>query len=1021
MSGARSDNARRVERHLNALGYEPRIVLFCCEDGFGKSTLLARMHMRYAERGIPTKREDFGRLEAEEANSRLKELYRWCMGKPSATSEVPCRALIACDNFPVGDEADIARTQAIVARLVAEGGSLALSMAPEGEVLAEQLAGASCFWSCDLCLAKPHKARELRLYEEFSHGIPLLEDALKKVEVTRIRDIPCDPCYQEPFTRAIEATVHATMMAEEKRLRCAMLLLGCGTRLDLEAVVGPIDEVVWRLIPRDSPFFGVNVSRQTFSCVGSAYADCLNVAYATLRTLVRPWPSLVAQCARMLAERGEVSRSALVGLMCADDRERCAAALEWGPRIIDAGEVNVATDALETATAKGMMDLEGFWETYNSLRSVLGDEPASVAMSFTPLKLPTLTSRHAHLAVACEELAQSGHMKEMPVPEMHDDRMATLLVVHLKAMTHMLGGHLQEAYDLLIQNVVLQDAPTVSSSLVEVDYLLCSTLMGIVPGDMGADAMDAIELFLERSGLTRLARLHDAALLMGMLASGRLGGYDDLETYLQRATRRKEPLFEGVLLLATGVSDMRAGILTRAHVRLRQATGAFDELDLPVMSKISRLFHYAVRAQLGERIARSELAACEGVSPVMDGVVAMLGAALSASRLSRFSASSGWSVAGRVHEVFWIVNVLANDCGIVSRRFRKVMPGTWFDTQLRCSAQIDDFFGRRRPQDALPENTEEGDETHRDSLDAPKDERGMVEVCVMGGFEVIVEGVRLPETRLDRRNAKTLLALLAAVPGHAVKRFMLMESIWPAYDYQSANKSLYSATSSLRTELVSALGATPEIPLVVSNKSQGTVALNASVFRCDVDAFEERARQLQDRAGEDRELVALCREIEDLYKGDLYIPTMDGMGIMQTRSTELRMLFADAMISGARAALRLDMRILACRFARRAHEADDVREDAIRILVAALCAAGRHVEAERYYERFVGRVVDLTRRPPSRLLRATVEDLLKGLSLGTIESHRGRGQTRAPRVRLAGGDERQAGIQLAFAFDDCAE
>ena len=126
--------------------------------------------------------------------------------------------------------------------------------------------------------------------------------------------------------------------------------------------------------------------------------------------------------------------------------------------------------------------------------------------------------------------------------------------------------------------------------------------------------------------------------------------------------------------------------------------------------------------------------------------------------------------------------------------------------------------------------------------------------------------------------------------------------------------------------------------------------------------------------------VSLCRDVEELYKGDFIVPSTDGAGIMLARATELRTLFADAMIAGSEAALGLGMRTLACRFARKAYDADSMREDAIRTLVTALCGAGRHIEARRYYDRYVSRVVKSARRPPSRRLREVVEDLLSGVS-----------------------------------------
>ena len=52
-----------------------------------------------------------------------------------------------------------------------------------------------------------------------------------------------------------------------------------------------------------------------------------------------------------------------------------------------------------------------------------------------------------------------------------------------------------------------------------------------------------------------------------------------------------------------------------------------------------------------------------------------------------------------------------------------------------------------------------------------------------------------------------------------------------------------------------------------------------------------------------------------------------------------------------------------------------MREDAVRVLAVALCAAGRQVEAEQMFEGYIGQVVDRTRMPPSRNLREDVRAL----------------------------------------------
>jgi len=48
---------------------------------------------------------------------------------------------------------------------------------------------------------------------------------------------------------------------------------------------------------------------------------------------------------------------------------------------------------------------------------------------------------------------------------------------------------------------------------------------------------------------------------------------------------------------------------------------------------------------------------------------------------------------------------------------------------------------------------------------------------------------------------------------------------------------------------------------------------------------------------------------------------------------------------------------------------DGLREDAVIVLVRALRASGRAIEAERRYKAYARQLVEKTNRPPSRMLR----------------------------------------------------
>ena len=988
-----------------------RILVLCAGPGMGKTTVLNRLVFRCKESGIAGRYYDYGGLNPDEAYVRFKEALRWFKNNAKGSSEHG-NPLVACDNVPVGDEYDVDRLCKLVRRLVEEGGSVALGILPEDELLVEQLGEARCLWACELRYPRPIDTHAAEIYDLYTQGVPLLTTEIEKMDPQHDASVPMDMGYQEAYLSLVEHALRPGMIDEEKRLRWVMLLMGSGARHDVERVLGNLDGLLWRLLARDAPFFGISRTQNTFCCVGGHSIDCLNIAYSALYAMSKHWINLIAGICRVLAKRGDFARVAVVSLMCADDAERCSIGLEWGMRMIDAGEVSVAEDALEVARALGGTSLPGYRETSCALAS-LGRRHAESR------DLHLLGPRDggeaivARLAMGCRMLLRGKRLSDGFMAVNRDDTLAKALLTHGQALQLMIDAKLEEAYELLLACPIRLESSSISCAVVEVDYALCSLLVGMVPGPLDMEALQAAGALFERAGLTQCIALRDAAVAMGRLLGGRAVPTEAFEIHIERATRSNDTLLRGVFLLAAGVSDMRIGALTRCYVRLEQAKDAFTATGAEALKKTAILLNLAVRSQLGERITSSEMRPCEGISQNMDKVVFMLGEAVSA-KSPKSPSMRGWETPQCPRDIFWIVNVLTADCNVISHRFKRMLPRAWRSSVLKASAKIDEFFGdgASAGNDVVPKRSRIAN-----TLSETGTREGTpIEIRMLGGFEVHVGGNALPGNRLDRRRAKAVLALLVAMPGHAAKRFSIMETVWPTYDYSTANKCLYSATSVLRSELSAALGDVDGIRLVLANKAEGTVSLDKAYIGCDVDRFEKKARKLLDLEGVDHRTVAMCREVEELYRGDLFVPPTDGMGIIQSRAQQLKELYADAMVAGSMAAHRMGMKSLACRFARKAYEADDLREDAVRAIVISLCAAGRHIEAERRYERFVGRVVDLTKRPPSRRLRELVDSVLRDSTVGTRQRRRASLDPQAKVHVLK--EDKTLPTQLAFSFDD---
>lgn len=986
-------------------------IVLCAEPGMGKTTCLSCAVVEWLQRGDKARYIDFEGLSTANATTKLRKLSRTNF---SITMQGPGqmatgRALIACDNIVADDESDVEKLVGVLRKYIEEGFSIAMAIKPEDEMIAEQLGSVRCFWSCDLRLPRPVDRDEALIYDEYANGIPALVDAISKVQVTDERKIGTDASYQEPYVSIVSSCVRKGMMREEKRIRLAMLLLGTGYKQDLIEVLGDLEDDLWMLLIRDSPFLGADAVSGAFSCVGANESDCLYLAYAPLNAMAAEWSWLVSNVARHLMRRGDYSRAAIIGSMCAHTEDRCALLLESGPQMIDAGEAAIVGDAAREAHDQGLTYVMGYRESTIVLAAVLDSFKNLLPAGDENNWGNTQREIYARMVSWCVGLHKGrGLLGEAPFDSKVwrgcEDAAMSSLMAHGKVMSGIASCELEKAYDYMLGMSERLEEGRVSSAVAQMDYLLCSFMNGIVPDSLDMETMEQHKLFLERSGHESMLVVYEAMLSACRLLAGRINHTDALESHIQRANRVGDSFVHGLLLVAASVSDLRIGALTRSHVRLKQALDVFVNLGLPALTSATRLIDMALRTELGERILKPEIQSCRGISEHLDQVATVVSAAVSTSEHKRRVGSGRWGSQKCPRDVLWLVNVLMNDCGDVSRRFRAVMPTTWRDSVLRATAEVDEFFDA-----VFGGDVQGGTKGGGSNLDvrSTREEPGShpVHVSLLGRFEVSVGGTPVSLARLERRRSKALLALLASVPGHKAKRFVIMESVWPSHDYDGANKCLYSATSVIRKEIASLITAEEQVPLVITNKAEGTVSLDTAAFSIDVDEFEARARKLVDVEGEDRKVVVTCREIEDLYKGDLYISPTDGMGVVETRSRELRALFTDAMIAGAAAAENLGMKSLACRFARKAYDADGMREDAMRTLVSALCGAGRHAEAERAYEQFVGRVVDHTKRPPSRHLREVVEGMLHGNA---------RKSDAKPRKKEAMGE------QLSFALSEGA-
>jgi DNA-binding SARP family transcriptional activator/tetratricopeptide (TPR) repeat protein len=103
-----------------------------------------------------------------------------------------------------------------------------------------------------------------------------------------------------------------------------------------------------------------------------------------------------------------------------------------------------------------------------------------------------------------------------------------------------------------------------------------------------------------------------------------------------------------------------------------------------------------------------------------------------------------------------------------------------------------------------------------------------VRITLLGGFEVIIDGRRVPAAEWRRRQAAALVKMLALVPGRSLHRERVIDALWPNVDVDDAAPRLHKAAHYARRSLGQAGS------VVLDGE---TVALFPGV-RVDVDAQE---------------------------------------------------------------------------------------------------------------------------------------------------------------------------------------
>jgi DNA-binding SARP family transcriptional activator len=956
----------------NTLKGQSQIVFVTGDAGVGK-TYFIECAMTY-EKSIGARVQHASLIGCKESDLATRfgrfsrEMMRACDGSPRMT--------VCIDDMPAADERAYGRVAKAMGKMVSAGCRLLISVRPECEGLVEAVDGASIIDSSRL-IARSSDGESHAL----TNLLPKLLVSLREDVAVLGSKVSRGATFTNAVKEMVAASLRDSLADEDVDLRLAMVLLGKGTFDDVVRICRHADGEAFNLLEREAPFFGVSNIDSTFR-VAALGDDCiLRECFAVLGSVVRGHEDAALGVSDVLRKRGQYRRMGMVLELIGDSPEAAEKAVKSGANLVCSGNVELV--ARSTRLLGDRADALGPVSLINALAvaevSARRDEALHLRESCASLSRLRQSEksmlRHAAMLGVCRDaFARSPIFEVERDPNLDDEQICTM-TDHIDVMRKIIDGKFLEGFDSLLDNPRRKSPNSIPSSFLVDDFRICEALLGEAPTARQDPASSDANRILVESGSGRLAALHTGTMSALRILVGRVTVFPDVEQIVTRLRATGDKIPEAFFLCAAAVADLRLKAYARASVRAKRAVEIARSASAGYLEAAACLLADAVEAATGSEIGDSFGVAPAKVTPEVGALMdlrRMLGQAsrsetdypIRLDTLSRASCS---------REVLWALNVLMNDCGLVSQNFRQLMPVNWknFTTALLETVgdtQVDE--GELTMGDTIP-NEEE-----------PKEKP--VRIRILGTFSVMINGRELPIKALGARRGRSLVFALALTRGHSLSKRDAIEMIWGDYDYDTGNQKLYESVCMARKALRIS---DEDESFILTGRGTGRISLDMSKVSVDVDDFERCAIAALASDGLDKSVMALAGKARAVYSGGIAEAFDDPSGNSTARMEALVQLHADAMAAGALAALREGKAYLSSQFSREALEDDCMREDAVISHVTALGMLGRTAEIAAAYRRYRDVLLRELHITPSKTVCRGVDEALErsGSDLTTKE------------------------------------
>lgn len=893
-----------------------RLLAIRAEPGMGCSRGITAVLAEASHRGIHVVRRSYYGASQGDATRSLVRL----------ASDVVARgesAVVGIDYLPPSDEATIPRQVRALKKMWCAGVSVIFTVCPEASQLLEQLP--ECTEISFAFLLLPSGSSPVPHFSSpgahlLTRGIPSLASTLD-VNPSLGDGGHFPPVeYFDALGNLMRLSLRTSLSDEERRIRLAMLLLGEGECRDLECVLGKIPGDSLEGIRANAPLFGLSCDLRRFSCLSGVVGDDIVLCLRKLSFACSVFPDVAPSCLRLLVERGAYRRVAALATL-PESAPALVHVVAKGDEFLEIGEVSLVLHAIERAGSSCTGDAGRLGATAR-------------ALSKSVVRAPMIREEGEREDDALDGLMDAcrlirGNVPVVPARPSFREGLSERLSLHLEACLLMCRGEFSAALTLLVSGPNGGGDGGVSDALLAMDREAARLLTGGSTTVPDKEACKAEEFVRSHA----LKGLFGYAMALRLIRDLLTEDPDVPEAFCGSASRYEHtgdvPVQIFALICLT-ISDLRKGSPERAKICASNAETLARSAGFDYLGRVAACVAEVAASAAGEEPVFAMEPAGDDLDRVRDLVRRTL--------LSDFEAPL---VSPEVEEVpwdaIWLLRVLCTGLGGFSESLIERMPVTWVRA-ISANAPL-------RPRRRRAEGREASVTTASEAEGKP------VELRLLGGFSLSIHGTRVEDRKLERRNAKSMIEYLA-LRGGSAKRYQLIEQIWPDSDYSMGYSRIYQTTSVVR-KAVAELD--KDLFLISANRSSGEISIDMGAISCDVDAFRVAAREAVDSSDDETKLEC-ARRAERLYAGDLYVPTADASGYVSSLRVFLRTLYADAMVEGSCAALRMGRERVAARMAENATAADDLREDANAALVRALRASGREEEAQRRGGSFEARV-----------------------------------------------------------------